>query len=150
MHSFRHELRYLQLEQGQKICVAYERIRRTDEIETLLERINNLNSASFKMAFEYIYLPVGQNKYLKWYHLEEQLAVYEIAERDKEGNVEDPELEDNGDDDELEDDGEKDEAEDNIFYNRFQAHVASFRHQLRYLQLEQGRKLYLSDERNGR
>ncbi len=52
VHSFRHELRYLQLEQGQKIYVAYERVRRTDELETLLERINNLNSASFKMAFE--------------------------------------------------------------------------------------------------
>jgi hypothetical protein len=91
VHSFRHELRYLQLEQGQKIYVADERVRRTNEIETL----NN-------MAVEYIYLPIGQNKHLKWENLCKQLAVYEIAETDKEGNGEVAELEDNGEKDEAE------------------------------------------------
>jgi hypothetical protein len=41
-------------------------------------------------------------------------------------------------------------CEDYIWFNSFKEHVTSFRHQLRYLQLEQGRKLYLTDERNGR
>ncbi len=108
VHSFCHELRYLQLEQGHKIYVADERLKRMDQIETVLQRINLLNSASFKMhmnnmVVDYIYLPIGQNKHLKWYHLEEQLAVYEKAERDnKESNGEVAELEDNDEKDKAE------------------------------------------------
>jgi hypothetical protein len=95
--TFRHRLRYLQLEQGRKLYLTNERNRRLGVIsDTVVDRIQNLNSASAKshlndLAFQYIYSPNAMDmnnpssnsmeERRRWLALDEQLALYEEAEK---------------------------------------------------------------------
>jgi hypothetical protein len=113
VQSFRHKLRYVQLEEGQKLYVTSERTRRMNVIAELVRRINRLKSPPSKnhmndLALQYIYFPLEEDKNnspeeeerRRWKALTEQLDLYEQPETEGNDGEELVEMDDNDDEEE--------------------------------------------------
>jgi hypothetical protein len=132
VHTFRHELRYFQLEQCQKLYVTSERARRMNMVATIMERVSLLKAVSFKnymndLALQYIYFALEDDKTnspeeeerRRWKALTDQLALYsqyEYTEMEddsyEEADFDDIDEDDNDDDDKDTDDDEDKDDDD--------------------------------------